>query len=211
MTGCTRDERGSARGVALGVLAALVLSVLLAVVACLTFSVHVVGNSMEPTLKQGDRLEVNPFGTGTIERFDIVETIRPNGGAPVVKRVIALPGDQVSIDGDQDLPAVLVRPAGSPASRQASYRVDSDAWQTTYDHQSLHCCDSQGRGSGTAGWATVPADSYWVLGDNWSASTDSRSFGWIRKADVQAKVWFRILPATSFGNIPSPVRLVPAS
>ncbi|MFT4011386.1 MAG: signal peptidase I [Nocardioidaceae bacterium] len=197
-------EHGSVRVALLWSAAVLVLGSLLAVVAGLSFSVNVVGSSMEPTLSEGDRLEVNPFDNAHIARFDIVEALPPNGGAPVVKRIIALPGDQVKVTGGEDTPEVLVRPART----ETVYRVDNGTWEATYDHAAQLCCDDQGRASGTAGWATVPDDSYWVVGDNWSGSTDSRTFGWIRESDIQAKIWLRIMPAQAFGKLPMSARLV---
>ena len=39
---------------------------------------------------------------------------------------------------------------------------------------------------------TVPADSYFVLGDNRENSTDSRSFGAVRQEEITGRVFFHL-------------------
>lgn len=207
-------ERGAVRGViALGALALFFLA-MLAVVAALTFSVEVAGNSMEPTLQQGDRLQVNLLDRDAVERFDLIEALQPGpdedgGGRPIIKRVIGLPGDQVAIAGDATAPQVLIKPAGD----DEVFRVDNPAWPPRIGADIESCCTAEGTSvrRGTQEWATVPESSYWVLGDNWGASTDSRLFGWVPQDRIEARLQFRILPASRFGRIDNDVRLVPVS
>lgn len=205
-------ERGRCRGVvAVGALVLFLLA-MLAVVAGLTFSVMVTGSSMEPTLQQGDRLELDLLNRHAIERFDLVEALQPGpdeegGGRPIVKRVIGLPGDRVAIVGDPVAPQVLIKPAG----QDDVFRVENPAWPPRVGAGTESCCTPEGavvRG-GAQAWATVPESSYWVLGDNWGASTDSRIFGWVPREDIQARLWFRILPVSRFGTVDNDVRLVP--
>ncbi|MGY0387561.1 signal peptidase I [Nocardioides sp. WG-D5] len=173
-------------GAGVAVFAALVL-----VVAALAFSVTVDGTSMEPTLRDGDRMFLEFWTHDEIERFDVVEADAPStvaGGARILKRVIGMPGDQVSVSADG---RVLVRPE---RDRQ-TYVVDNPAW------------------SAEAGveqdWLTVPQDAYWLLGDNWGASTDSRSFGFVDADAVHGRVVFRMLPLGRNGTIARDVRLAP--
>lgn len=55
----------------------------------------------------------------------------------------------------------------------------------------------------------MPDGSYWVPGDNWGGSTDSRDFGFVPASSVEAKLWFRILPLSKFGAVTHDVRLTP--
>ncbi|WP_328528632.1 signal peptidase I [Nocardioides sp. NBC_00368] len=178
----------TAGGIGAGVAA---FAALVMVVAALAFSVTVDGTSMEPTLRDGDRMFLEFWAHDEIERFDVVEADAPStvsGGARILKRVIGMPGDQVSVSPDA---RVLVRPEGD----RRTYVVDNPAW------------------SAEAGveqdWITVPGDAYWLLGDNWNASTDSRSFGFVDAAAVHGRVVFRMLPIGRNGSIARDVRLAP--
>ena len=47
----------------------------------------------------------------------------------------------------------------------------------------------------------VPENSIFVMGDNRTQSTDSRSFGCIPLEKIESKVWIRIWPLNQFGKI----------
>lgn len=193
---------------ALGVLAlGIFFVVMLAVIAALAFSVKVSGHSMDPTLAEGDRLLVDVFGKDDVERFDIVESTLGDREIPLVKRVIGLPGDQVQVGGDTDPPVVLVRPRGE----DATYRVDNPAWSGRVGDRIEPCCAEDGtslRRDQEAPWVRVPDGHYWVVGDNWGGSDDSRTFGFVAVAQVQARIAFRIQPLSNFGRLDHDVRLV---
>jgi len=59
-------------------------------------------NSMQPSLKPGDRVVVQKlFGTERPERWQIVVFRKPSDGVVLVKRVVGLPGERLAIeDGD---------------------------------------------------------------------------------------------------------------
>ncbi|MFE6646595.1 signal peptidase I [Nocardioides sp. NPDC057772] len=177
----------AASGIAAGV-AAFVALVL--VVAALAFSVTVEGTSMEPTLRDGDRMFLEFWTRDEIERFDVVEADAPSsvsgGDARILKRVIGMPGDRVSVSRDA---RVLIRPAGEGEI----YVVENPAW-------------SAEAGAGQE-WVTVPEGAYWLLGDNWNASTDSRSFGFVEADAVHGRVVFRMLPLGRNGAVAQDVRL----
>ncbi|MCA1983332.1 signal peptidase I [Nocardioides nematodiphilus] len=194
----------------LGVAAvAVFLLAMLTVVVGLTFSVQVSGHSMEPTLHNGDRLEVNLLQRHDIHRFDLVEAIEPAypgsaGGLAIVKRVIALPGDRIAIAGGEH-PVVYLRPAGE----KGTFRVDNPAWPTRIGADTASCCTKGLTGGDKERWRTLSADDYFVMGDNWGGSTDSRVFGPIPEDSIKAKLSFRILPRSRFGSIANTVKLVP--
>lgn len=142
----------------------------------------VTADSMAPTLQDGDRVVV--LKTADIERDDIVVFDGDHLlGLPQssVKRVIGVPGDEVSCCTDDGR---LVR-NGEPL--EESY-VTGPTDQTTFD-------------------ATVPADRYWVMGDNRGDSADSRSAlgrpggGMLRAADVVGAVRWRYWPTGRLGEV----------
>lgn len=217
VAGVARVDRGSvARAVGLVALVAFLLAMLVVVVA-LTFSVKVSGHSMEPTLHQGDRLEVDLLARHDIHRFDVVEATEPGdpgvagsgAGTSIVKRVIGMPGDRISIRGGAQ-PVVLLKPAGATAT----VRVLNPAWTGQIGSALASCCTDAVRGrtdGGPARWSRVPSDSYFLMGDNWGGSTDSRVFGPVPAADIRAKLGFRIMPLGRFGSLRTAVRLVPVT
>ncbi|WP_459980534.1 signal peptidase I [Nocardioides sp. AN3] len=196
-------------GAGLTGLTLLLLAMALAVVVLL-FAVRVTGTSMEPTLRQGDRLEVDLANRRNVARFDLVEAVQPGaresgGGTHIVKRVIGLPGDQIAVEGGADAPRVYVRPAGSTTV----LAVDNPPWRDQATGGAQPCCTSDGRATGSPTWVTVPDGSYWLIGDNWSGSTDSRVFGFVRQDQIRARLVLRILPPGRFGRLTTLARLVP--
>ncbi|MCM3386731.1 signal peptidase I [Ureibacillus chungkukjangi] len=83
---------------------ALVIAFVIAVlIRYILFTPIVVdGDSMMPTLKDGDRMIVNKIGytIGKPDRFDIVVFHAPEG-KDYIKRVIGLPGDTIEYKDDQ--------------------------------------------------------------------------------------------------------------
>ncbi|WP_265333823.1 signal peptidase I [Nocardioides sp. Kera G14] len=188
----------------------LVLVVLLVVVIGLTFSVTVSGDSMQPTLHPKDRLEVDLLHRKDVDRFDLVEAVEPGeakfgGGTDIVKRVIGLPGDQVSIQGGAK-PRVLIKPART----DEVFEVSNPTWPSQIGSSTSSCCTATGTASPERAWKTVPPNSYWLLGDNWGGSTDSRVFGFVKESAIKAKLSFRILPKDRFGKLTTDAKLVPA-
>lgn len=110
---------------------------------------RVKGPSMEPTLYTGERVVVNKISYktgGEIRRFDVVVCEFPESTEHYVKRVIALPGETVSIARGQ----VFI---GGQALKE-DFVVMGDA-------------DNMPE-------MVVPEDSYMVMGDHRSESMDSR-------------------------------------
>jgi len=137
--------------------------------------------SMEPTLQLGDRLIVDKLSVdfGTINRGDIVVFKAPpaeNCGLPkvtdLVKRVIGIPGDHLTSKGN----TIYVN--GKPLK---------EAWTHT---------EPLGPAIGNV---TVPANQYFMMGDNHSDSCDSRSWGTVPRSDIIGKAFIRIWPLSRFG------------
>lgn len=145
------------------------LAVVLAALAATTFVTRVVlgacvvdGDSMLPTLRHGERVLVLKLH-GALQRGDLV--VVKNPWAPdelLVKRVLGLPGDALSVDGGrlcvgQFQQAEPYLSPGTPLDGLVSPTV-------------------------------VPEGSYFLLGDNRPASVDSRRFGAVPTHLVVGKV-----------------------
>lgn len=179
------------------------LLALLGIVAALAFSVHVKGESMEPTLEEGDRLLVEFWKRGDIERFDLVEARVGVARSPVVKRVIGLPGDEVLVRFVDGKPAVTVTPAGE----DTAYVVVNPHWDEQVGDQLAPCCKADGTAGTKAASVVVPDDTYWLLGDNWGGSDDSRTYGFVKADDIGGRLNLRLQPLGRFGTVPTPARL----
>lgn len=198
-----RDENGSI-GVVLGWTALIAgLLALLTIVAALAFSVTVKGHSMEPTVHEGDRLLMKFWDRGTIKRFDLVEARVGVAKTPVVKRVIGLPGDTVSISFVDGAPVVAVTPSGSEAKKY----VVNPAWADQVGDRVAPCCEDDGLAGTTTREVVVPDDEYWLLGDNWGQSDDSRTYGFVPAKDIGGQLNLRLRPLGSFGSIDNPAKL----
>ena len=143
--------------------------------------------SMAPGLLPGDfvfaDMRYNCPGCGAVRRGDVAIFTYPNDRTLYyVKRIVALPGDRVRMLGR----GVVVNGQALTADPDAplqTERAGSRSWQV--------------QGAATmadaAGERTVPPGHVFVLGDNRSASTDSRQFGAVPLADVVGRVrqiWF---------------------
>jgi signal peptidase I len=172
------------------VLIAAALVIALVVKAFLFQAFYIPSDSMVPTLKTHDRVIVNKlsYDLHSVHRGDIVVFTTPKGadGKPIdptikdlVKRVIGLPGETVSeknghvlVNGKALAESYL--PAGT-VSDCAAFKAD---------------CFPSG---------PLPANQYWVMGDNRAGSRDSRSFGAIKKSEIVGRVFLRIWPLNRLG------------
>jgi signal peptidase I len=140
--------------------------------------VRVEGTSMLPRLEDRDRLFINKFvyHISAIERGDVVVFHYPRDPEKsYIKRVIALPGDQLRIDHGQ------VWLNGKPLREDyvpARYR----------DTRSM-------------AEMTVPPDSYFMMGDHRSISSDSREFGPVARDLIYGKAVFVYWPAKDAGVV----------
>jgi len=150
------------------VVVAVLVAVLLRAFVVQTF--YIPSGSMEPTLQVGDRILVNKlsYHLHGVDRGDIVVFSRPpaeNCGGPevndLVKRVIGLPGEVLSLSGGY----VYVN----------GKKLD-ESWLPASE-QGITTAGPPGNSSNLARPYRVPANDYFVMGDNRTDSRDSRYWG----------------------------------
>jgi signal peptidase I len=131
-------------------------------------STYVYGHSMEPNLHTDQRLVVEKvsYRLHPPERGDIVIIDVETSDIPLIKRVIGLPGETVSIHNNQ----VFIDDQPLPEGYL------DDVLQRDYGPQQ------------------VPAGHIFVLGDNRSASNDSRYFGAVSLEQVIGRAWLSYWP-----------------
>jgi len=153
----------------------------LASVLIITFlyqPVRVEGTSMLPRLVDQDRLFINKFvyHFTAIERGDVVVFHYPRDPEKsYIKRVIALPGDRLRIDRGQ----VWVN-----GKRQIERYVPEEYRDTKSVAEMI-----------------VPEDSYYMMGDHRSISSDSREFGPVERTLIYGKAVFVYWPARDAGVV----------
>ncbi len=142
--------------------------------------VRVEGTSMLPRLEDRDRLFINKFvyHISAIERGDVVVFRHPASYDPqrsYIKRVIALPGDTLSIDhGRVYVNGKLLHEPYVPLE----YRDDQSVAEMI-----------------------IPAGSYYMMGDHRSISQDSRYFGPVDRSLIYGKAVFVYWPARDVGVV----------
>jgi signal peptidase I len=152
-------------------------AILVALYACL-FHVSIVrGGSMAPGIHDGDRILVDQLSPvlGSVARGDIVVLRCPlDPRYDYIKRVVALPGETVEV-------------------RHGRVWIDGLELDEPY-------VEAQDQRSALR--MVVPADSYFVMGDNRRHSSDSREFGAIAGEQVVGVVGVRLWPFERAGALP---------
>lgn len=140
---------------------------------------HVNGDSMNPTLEDGDNLIVDKisYRFKDPERYDIIVfPYQYQENTYYVKRIIGMPGETVQvIDG--------------------MVYIDGEMLDENYGKEVMQY-------HGIAGEPiTLEEDEYFVLGDNRNNSSDSRdpSVGNIKREDIVGRAFLRIWPLNKLG------------
>ncbi|WP_125604847.1 signal peptidase I [Lapidilactobacillus bayanensis] len=134
------------------------------------------GPSMETSFNDGDRLIT--YRLGKIKRGSVVVLDAPDEpGTLYIKRVIGLPGDTIEAKND----TLYVN--GQKVNE--SYLTKYATGQNFTEDFSL---------KSKLGVNKVPANSYFVMGDNRPISKDSRRIGFIKKSAIKGVVRLRYWP-----------------
>ena len=149
------------------------------------------GNSMDPTLRNDQRVFVNKFvyfdpivlnrnlnlnfdSTLNPKKGDVVVFDPPfpydASGKQFVKRIIAIPGD--TIENSSGIILVNGKPFGN------DFGVTSEISEVPK--------------------TLVPEGYYYVLGDNRNSSNDSRNFGFVPRTSIIGRVWVIYWPFSNF-------------
>jgi signal peptidase I len=136
----------------------------------------VYGSCMEPGLQTGERVLASKMSymMGTPNRGDVVIFRYPcDPTKNYVKRVIGLPGDMIEI-------------------KNGDLFVNGDRMNEPYKLKEAH---------GSYGPEQVKEGNLFVLGDNRDQSNDSRFWGELPMANIQAKAVFLYWPPSRWGFI----------
>jgi signal peptidase I len=140
--------------------------------------VRVEGTSMLPVLQDQDRLFINKmaYRVGEIHRGDVVVFLYPyNHKKSYIKRVIALPGDDLRIDHG---------------------RVYVNGQRVVEGYVPARFADDRSQAE-----TTVPRQEYFVMGDHRSISSDSRDFGPVDQDLIYGKAAFVYWPMDQAGVV----------
>ena len=138
---------------------------------------QVVGDSMSPTLENQEVLILNKakYRFSDVKRGDII-AFTYEDTKYLIKRVIGMPGEYVSIKDNK----VYIN---------GYYYVED--YLKDGDTPDFELTD--------LGFAKIPDDMYFVLGDNRDNSLDSRKIGLVKKSDIIGEVAMRFWPITKIG------------
>ena len=149
--------------------------------------IHVNGQSMFPTIQEGEFAFSNAFAAKfqDIERGDVVIAYENQYlNRMVIKRVIGLPGDTVYCREDQ----VYINEEPLNESYLDNF------WRDTITETEDYFTEDFDK-------VTLGEDEYWLLGDNRINSKDSRLFGTFHRSQIKGKGVFIVFPFSSIREI----------
>lgn len=143
--------------------------------------VRVENISMETTFTEGELLMVNRLNYKFNEpkRGDVVIFEAPTApGKDYIKRMIGLPGDKVSVTNGK-------------------LSINGNEIDESWVHEPINY---------SGAWV-VPADQYFVLGDNRNHSSDSHSWGFVPRENLIGNAFFCYWPLNHIRVIDTPIIL----
>lgn len=159
---------------------ALILAI---VIKKFLFEQYVVyGESMMPTIENGNRLIVNKIGYEITEpkRFDLI-VFHANEKEDYIKRVIGLPGEHIAYRNDQLY--INYKPVAEPYLDAYKKQVPNSNLTGDFTLEEI-----------TGGLKKIPEGQILVLGDNRLHSQDSRHIGLVKVKDVIGEANIRYWP-----------------
>lgn len=159
------------------------------VVTFVAKSYTIKGDSMDPTLKDGQHVMVNILGykVGNIKKGNVI-VFHANQSDNYVKRVIGVPGDSVTYKKDQLY--INEKKVNEPYLDYNEKHKQGEYITGSFETKDLLNAHPKSN--------VIPKNKYLVLGDNREVSKDSRAFGLIDKQQIVGKVSFRFWPLNNF-------------
>lgn len=160
----------------------IALAIVLPIRAFLAQPFIVSGLSMYPTFNNRDYLIVDEitYRFRLPQRGEVIVFRPPHNKSFYIKRIIGLPGETISIKGNQ----ISITPAGSN--------------QTTFVME-----DNYGFGDINLDLSRhLQAGEYFVLGDNRQQSSDSRYWGPVQQSAIRGRAWLRLYPFNKIAYFP---------
>src|SRR5271155_5498589 len=159
---------------------AVALGLAIVIMIFLYQPVKVEGTSMNPLLSDQERIFINKFiyRFEPIERGDVVVFWYPlDRSKSFIKRVVGLPGDSVEIRAGR----LYVNGKELMEPYVPANYLDGSSYPPL----------------------TLPADSFFVMGDHRDSSNDSRVFGPVARQFIYGKAVFAYWPVDHFGSLTS--------
>lgn len=153
---------------------AIIIGIVILIRVFVITPVKVDGDSMNPTLVDGEVVMLNKISKN-YERFDVVVVNYAN--TKLIKRIIGLPGEHIKFINNKLY-----------INNKLVHDVKLDTKTSNFDIKQIN-------------YDVIPEDSYFVVGDNRANSTDSRIIGPIKKSDVVGKASIIIFPFNKFGKV----------
>lgn len=147
------------------------------------------GDSMLPSFQNLNYLIIDrvSYHVGNPQRGDVIVFDLPqNTSRALIKRVIGLPGETVSIEGN----SVSITNGEFPEGFLLSEPY----------------LDAYNLGGVSLLRTTLGEDEYFVLGDNRKVSADSRIWGVLPREDIVGRVLIRLFPLGGIGVVPGEAR-----
>ena len=136
------------------------------------------GNSMDPVLKNGQVITFDKayYKKNKIKKQDIVLIEFSHRKAPIVKRVLAVPGDHLQVKYfDKSSCNVIINKKALVNTKRVTYKLKNKACRLL----KLYEIDYKSK---------IPDESYLVLGENITGTWDASRFGLISKEQIVGKL-----------------------